>query len=257
MRSTAVFSILIVLGGACRRDQPSRPAVLLVTPEVQSTGMPQQLITSFQRQTGRPVTIRIVTEEQIASADAGQAAIYTNPDVGRSARLRAVFALHDRYILGAPSDPAGVGEAESAADAFARIAVKNRVFCSAVDVAAIQSTEREIWSAARVNPRSLRRYRRCRGDAVEALKAAERMDAYTLADRATVEKAAPKNLRVLLREKPLLHEEYVVALLQSDRRTFSRDAEWFVQWLMSYRGRESLLEIQRRSLPSLNVPGQH
>jgi ABC-type tungstate transport system permease subunit len=259
MRTRSLFLVLAVLICSCRRDQPPRAAVLLVTPEVAATGMPEQLVAAFMRQTSRPVAIRIVTDEQIVretAATTGSAVIYTDPALIAQTRLRAAFATHDYYILGPKDDPARVSSAETAADAFSRIASRNRPFCSAVDVERLRSAEREIWSAARVSP-TFRRYRRCRGSAGEALTATARMSAYTLSDRATVERVASKRLHVLLREKPLLHETYVVALLQSDRRTFSRDAEWFVQWLMSYRGRETLLQIKEASLPSLTVPGQH
>ena len=255
MRARTILLALMTV--ACRREIPPQPAVLLINPEVAATGIAEELVSAFQRQTSRPVGIRIVTDEQIARARPGSAAMYTDPDLLEVTRLRATVSFHDRFIVGPPGDPAKVGSATTAAQAVSRIASRNQIFCGAVDVPELQSAEREIWSTARINVRTLRRYRRCRGDAEEALRAAARMSAYTLADRVTVERVATKRLRVLLREKPMLHDTYVVALLQSDKKTFSRDAEWFVQWLMSYRGRQTLLEIQRKRLPSLTVQGQH
>lgn len=257
MRTPAIFLVMITLAASCRRSEPPQPATLLVTPEVAGTGLPEQLVSAFQRQTARPVLIRIVTAQQMAKDKSGSAALFTDPDLVRSFRLRAVVAFNDYYLLGPARDPVNAHSAATAFEAFARIASKNGTFCTAADVPRIQLAEREIWSAARVNVKSLRRYRRCRGDAREALTAAARMGAYTLSDRATVESVATKRLRVLLRDKALLHESYVVALLPSDRRTPNRDAEWFVQWLMSYRGREALLEMGKKTMPSLSVPGQH
>ena len=227
---------LLVLG--CRQSEPPKPAVLLVTPEVAADGLATHLVDAFQRQTSRHLDVRIVPIEHIAEhagAKSGAAVLHTHPSLAIETRLRDVFATHDFYILGPRNDPAHVGDAASVPAALAKIVAQNRTYCSP------DGADRDIWSAARINPRDNRRFRICSGNA------AARLHAYTIADRTEDSK-----LTILMREKPLLHTDYVVALLPSRRPLANTDAEWFVKWLMSFRGREAVLAFKQ-----LQVPGQH
>lgn len=86
------------------------------------------------------------------------------------------------------------------------------------------------------------------------LAQAGRLDAYTLTDRATAEAKLPKQSRVLMRNVPILHSAYVVALLEYSGPTPS--SEWFVEWVMSSRGREFVRDLRGANVPRLYLPGE-
>ncbi|HYC89086.1 MAG TPA: chloride channel protein [Thermoanaerobaculia bacterium] len=72
---------------------------------------------------------------------------------------------------------------------------------------------------------------------VAALEEASRRGAYTITDRSTFEAARATNKLVpILQRSPLLHHHIEMLLARGERR--HRNAEWFVQWVMSHRGRD-------------------
>ena len=258
-----VLSMVSVWG--CR-PQETRNVTLLVTPEVAATGLHTVLAASFERQTSRKVDVRVLTAEQIMAAAAeanGGAAMYSDEPLDTALRrgnlvsLRTVIGWEDYYILGPPRDPANVGQAKTATEAFRRIALEKRTFCSPADVSMTKAVENEIWSAAQIDPRENRRYRPCRGDEIDVLLTSANLAAYTIASRAASDAKPQKNLKVLLREAPMLHDPYVVALLRAKSTRRGRSSEWFVQWVMSYRGREALRNLRGPGLPKLYPPEAH
>ncbi|MFZ2493173.1 MAG: hypothetical protein WA208_16955, partial [Thermoanaerobaculia bacterium] len=62
--------------------------------------------------------------------------------------------------------------------------------------------------------------------------------AYTIVDRGSAEAAErERRLSVLFEGTPMLQNDYTILLMAPPRKV-PRNAEWFVQWVMSYRGRE-------------------
>ncbi len=84
------------------------------------------------------------------------------------------------------------------------------------------------------------------------LATASRLGAYTILDRASAATRMPRGYKILLHDVPPLHTTYVVALLPS--ATPHKDAEWFVEWVMSFRGRDAVESIPG---PKLVLPEQH
>ncbi len=259
------FSLLLLFAAGCHRQALPAPVIVLTTPGLAATGLTQRLVAAFEKESGRHAEIRVVTSEQIlasALARSGAVAVFRDPELDeqltqrQAERLRSVFAHEDYSIVGPQQDPAHVRGAPAAPEAFRRIAARKRPFCSPVSVPAVANLEGEIWSAARLDPKSNRRYVPCRGSAAEVLGKAARLQAYTVMDRANVEASRPRNLTVLLRDVPMLHWSYVAALLPSEGRQ-NRDAEWFVEWLMSYRGREVIDTLANPEIPKLYLPEMH
>lgn len=265
-----VFAIVVAAGAmllvACREKQAPQKVLLLTTPAVAATNLPQELVATFQNQTGRPAEVRIVTREQIfnsAQSGSGAAALYRDAGLdaritgSRAAALRQVFAYEDYWIIGPSKDPAHVRTAPTAVEAFRRIVMHKRPFCSPVDQLPAHTVEHEIWSAAMLDPSTDHRYKPCRGEARQTLAAAAKLAAYTIADRGSVEANPGKGLAVLLRDVPMLHNSYVIVLLPAPDRTQNRDTTWFVEWLMSFRGREAVQNLRDPALPRLYPPDQH
>ncbi|HSP16803.1 MAG TPA: hypothetical protein VLV78_18805 [Thermoanaerobaculia bacterium] len=258
------IAILCFLIAACHRQAARQPVVVLTTPALAATGATRRLVDAFEKESGRHIDMRIVTAEQIlAAADSrtGAVAMYRSPQLDEQLtqrhgeRLRSIFAYEDYELVGPERDPAHVRGSPTAQEAFRRIAQQKRRFCSPADVASAANIEREIWSAAQINPKSLRHHTQCHGNAADVLATAARLQAYTVLDRASVVAGKPAQLAVLGHDIPMLHYAYIVALLQSNRQ--NRDAEWLVEWVMSYRGREVVENLQSPVIPKLYLPELH
>ncbi len=87
-------------------------------------------------------------------------------------------------------------------------------------------------------PGKNRHYAERAGDAAAVLAEASKRGAYTLTDRATADAVRPEHLRVLLRGVPMLANDFTIILLQQPNVT--KDATWFVEWVMSFRGRDAI-----------------
>jgi tungstate transport system substrate-binding protein len=242
-RATAAF--LLVFALSCKRAEEKRPVQIVTTQEVLATGLVQHVVDVFTRQNGVRVSLRAVPAAQLgqAAADAdvvvtGDAATAQAFEQTGKAMLHNRFAFDDFVLAGPARDPVRVRHAANAPEAFRKIAARRRAFCAPVDVAPLRKRELEIWAAARVDPHENKRYRDCRGDAAALLAEAGRREAYTIVYRATAESARRSKESVLLSGTPMLREPFTVLLIRREKP--SKDAEWLVEWMMSFRGREAV-----------------
>jgi len=268
MRRTVVPLALLAACAAlwsCHFERKRKIVDVLTTPGVAATGLPQRLTAEFQKQTGVAVTLHIVPPEAIvaaAKAHSGAAAILRDPDLDANlvksgeTGLHSLFAYDDFYLIGPHHDWAHLEEAKTAPDAFRRLTEHRRFFCSPVDVPLLQNLEHEIWAAARVDPHSNRRYKECHGTASDVIDEAARIPAYTLTERATYEQTPHRNVDILVRNVPMLHHNYTIALLQSPDEVAPRNRGWLIEWVMSYRGREFIRSINEPGVPHFYVPGE-
>ncbi len=65
---------------------------------------------------------------------------------------RTLFGSNEFYIVGPKNDPAGIAEAESAADAYARVAKAKAKFVSRGDNSGTHKKEKAIWKTAGIEP---------------------------------------------------------------------------------------------------------
>ncbi len=232
----ALLALLIVV--ACRREPAPQPvpAVVLTTPT--ESALAHRLVELFEREYSRRLSVVVMMPGQILTSS-NAAVIYSDPDLDRKlthTRLHSVFAYEDFYILGPSNDPARVRESPDAYEAVRRIEKHRRRFCSPTDF--------ETPAIGTGVP--------CHGTAADVVATAAKLGAYTIVDRASAETRLPRRFTILLRDKPPLHKTYIVALLQSP--VPNRDAEWFVEWLMSDRGRDA---VETMKNPKLYLPEEH
>lgn len=237
------------LAAACARTppQPVAPIAVITTPEIAATGIVRHLADVFGSQSGKRTEVRVVAPGEIvgeATRGAAEVVVTNDPNAVaalRSAglqRLGSAFARDDYVIVGPRHDPAHVRSADGAAAAFRRIISRRRAFCSPVSVAPLHDRELAILNAANVNAGKDRHWASCAGDAATVLADAARRGAYTLTDRATADAVRPNGMAVLLRGGSMLANDFTIILLQ--RPKTRRDAEWFVEWVMSFRGRDTI-----------------
>jgi tungstate transport system substrate-binding protein len=91
---------------------------------------------------------------------------------------------NDFVLLGPPDDPAGIGKAGSAPEAFRAIAAKESPFISRGDESGTHVKEKEIWAAAGIVPRGTWYIEAGQGMG-EVLTMATQKRGYTLSDRGT------------------------------------------------------------------------
>ena len=260
MRVRIIVAVLCLLTAtsACRRSVERRTVMVATTPDVAATGIVERLTAAFaaQRQTATEI---VVTEERFIPALIEEhgidAVITTSPALqealrrGGDVHLASTFAYEEFIIAGPPADPARVREAPTPAEAFRRIARRDRAFCSPVDVPVLREREAMIWSSSRAKPSDDRRYRACKGSAVKVLRESSRRAGYTITHPATLDAVRSEvKLESLMRGEAPLVDAYTVILTENPSR--NRNALWFVQWVMSVRGRDVItahrFEDQRR-----------
>lgn len=240
--------MLLAVPSACHRHRERAGVTIAITPEVAGTGVGQMLADAFSAES-KVATKVIVTEGRLlpalARSGAVDATITTSPELQRQlhdaklVRLAQTIAYDDYLLVGPRRDPARTKDAKTAAEALRRIARRDRAFCAPVDVPELREREARLWDASPASPSDNRRYRSCRGSAIEVLREASRRGAYTLTDRATFERARGQIALVpLLQRTPLLHNDVTVLLSASP--TPRPNADWLVQWILSYRGREAI-----------------
>lgn len=240
------LAAMLLLAAACRRGDEQAAVTIATTPDLAGTGIVEPLARTFSA-ASKVHTNVIVTEEALIPAlvrDGVADVVFTSSPAlrqelrrGSLVRLASVVAYDDYLLLGPSRDPAKAKQAKTAAEALRRIARRDRAFCSPVDVPDLRHREAQLWAASPASASDDRRYRLCRGTALEVLEEASRRSAYTITDRATFEAAGAKNKLVpILQRTPLLHHHIEVLLASSERR--HRNAEWLVQWVMSHRGRD-------------------
>jgi len=251
MRRCTWIAVLLLASlslAGCRRPGGQRTVTIVTTPEVAGNGVAVMLAERFTRETQVPVSV-LVTEERLVmpmvTKKLVDAVITTSPDLQRAiqqsgaARLANRFAFDDYLIAGPRRDRARVASAKTATAALQQIVRRDRPFCSPVDVSELRDREAKLWAASGVKAEDDRRYRRCAGSAEEVLRESDRRDAYTITDRATFARTRRLALVPLLERTPLLHDDYSITLVERGGK-HRKNGEWFVQWVMSFRGREAI-----------------
>jgi tungstate transport system substrate-binding protein len=174
------------------------------------------------------------------------------------ATLRLPFAYNYFTIVGPKGDPAKVGKAKSAADAFKRIAVYGAklpaggvAFVSRGDASGTNKKELQLWAAAGVTPAATVAptgawYITAAGGMLPCLQVTAEKGAYTLTDTATWLKnrttLAPL-VKVLTKTEDLKNQYSVLLLNQAIHdKVNSTGAEWLAAYLVSYEGQQAIGE---------------
>ncbi len=122
---------------------------------------------------------------------------------------RTLLGSNEFFLVGPASDPAGIAQASTAADAYRRIAARQARFLSRGDNSGTHKKELAIWKAAGIEPRGAWYVRT--GDFMRAtLQRANAEKAYFMTDSSTwfAEARGLANLKPLFRGDPLLVNVY-------------------------------------------------
>lgn len=142
-------------------------------------------------------------------------------------------------IVGPRDDPAGVGDAGDVLDAFRRIAARAAPFVSRGDESGTHEREQALWRSAGVTPVPGRLIVSGRSMAL-ALRHADEINGYTLADDATFRQLQPQlDLVAFTIGDGRLLNTYAVIHPHGDAR-----AETLAEWLLTGGGRKLIAAFQ-------------
>lgn len=158
------------------------------------------------------------------------------------ATQHTLIGSNEFYIVGPKDDPAEIAAAESAADAFARIATVEAPFVTRADNSGTHKKEMGIWKSAGAEPGG-GWYVPTNDFMTASLRKANEIDGYFMVDSSTwvAEKHSVPNLAVLFRGDPVLVNTYHA--LVSSAQTPGRDAAGrFVDFIASDDGQRVIRE---------------
>ena len=235
----AVLSTAIVLP-ACSAD--TQPALTIATAtSVEQSGLLGTLLAAYRTESGVDVrshsTGSGLALQMLARGDAALAISHAPGAEAEAIRSHADWiyrkiAFNEFVIVGPPRDPAGIGGAADAVDAFRRIAQSSARFVSRGDRSGTHESEERLWTLAGQKPGAERLILSGRGMS-QALRDADAAHAYTLSDEATFHQIQKQiELGAHYRGDALLLNAYAILFRPGDAL-----AADFARWLTVGHGR--------------------
>ena len=241
----AIGALLLVTLCASGGSAADRFILLQSTTSTENSGLLDEILPHFTRATGIAVrVIAVGTGQALRNGRRGDADVLlvhareledAFVAEGYGAERRDVM-YNDFVVVGPPDDPAGVAAAETAPDAFRRIAAGGAPFASRGDDSGTHLKERRIWEMAGIDPApaSGRWYLETGSGMGSTLNTAIARGAYALTDRGTWLSFRNKGEhRIVFEGDPPLHNPYGVILVNPARHPHVResDARAFIEWL--------------------------
>lgn len=261
MTTLALVSLLAAAAGCSRAPTPTTSLTLATTTSVEDSGLLDVLVPAFEdAHPGLRLSVVAVGTGQALAlgrrGDADVVLVHSPADEQRfmeqGAGRRRVTIMYNAYVIAGPAaDPAGVGEAADAADAFRRIAVSGTRFISRGDDSGTHRRELALWrEAGLADPTSLS-FRAEIGQGMgEALMMASEMNAYVLTDDGTLTSMADRlRLRVLHEGGTELRNVYSV--ITTSRTTRAEESDSFLAWMTSP---EAALLISEHGVAEYGTP---
>ena len=159
---------------------------------------------------------------------------------------KTLIGSNEFYIVGPKNDPAAIAKAESAADAYQRIAKASAAFVSRGDNSGTHQKEMQVWQKAGIQPAGAW-YIVTKDFMTASLKRANAEKAYFMSDSSTwiMEKGVAPDLTILYRGDKFLVNTYH-ALTAPPGATPGRDtAEKFIAFVASPAGQKIIADYGR------------
>jgi tungstate transport system substrate-binding protein len=214
--------------------------ILATTTSTQDSGLLDELVPEFERESGCSVkTVAVGSGEALELGEKGNADVLLvhSPkaeqeymDGGHGISRKAVMH-NDFVVVGPKDDPAGIKSADSAAEAFTRIAKAAAPFASRADESGTNTKERSIWEAAGIEPKGSWYIETGQGMG-QTLTIASQKEAYTLSDRGTHLATDNLDLDLLVEGGKDLLNPYHVIVVKADG-TNRACAQEFSDWIAS------------------------
>lgn len=201
---------------------------MAVTTSFHNSGLSEVLLPAIAEDTGIEVQLLVVgTGQALRLGRAGDVdAILVHSRAAEEAFVADGYASHRREIMfndfvlvGPSSDPAQVGTATTAADAFRALATAETLTVSRGDDSGTHRREQALWDSAALNPATFGPwYREVGAGMGAALNTASAMGAYILSDRASwLNFGNPGDLALLFEGDPALFNQYAYLPISAAR----------------------------------------
>jgi tungstate transport system substrate-binding protein len=222
----------------------SKAVILATTTSTQDSGLLDDLIPLFEKQTGYAVkTIAVGSGQAIAMGRRGEADVLLvhspeaeNSLVAEGSGVNRRVVMHNDFVIVGPrSDPARLA-GQSAAEAFSRIAATKSLFMSRGDNSGTHVMEQKLWKLANLDPERQPWYRQTGLGMGQTLAIAAEKQAYTLSDRGTYLAMRSKLALPILQEGDLaLRNVYHVIEVNPGRfpKVNAAGARAFAEFLVS------------------------
>ncbi len=193
--TSCVKALALTLATVLAQAAPpvEKTVILATTTSTQDSGLLDELIPVFQKQTGFVVkTIAVGSGQAIAMGKRGEADVLLvhSPEaeaalVADGAGVNRRIVMHNDYILlGPPADPAGLAKL-SAVASFQRLASTGSLFVSRGDNSGTHAMELKLWKAAGIAPEGKAWYQQTGQGMGQTLAVAAEKKGHVLADRGT------------------------------------------------------------------------
>lgn len=248
----------VALGATLACAPAERVVRVATTTSVENSGLLAAALPEYERQAGIKIEVVAVGSGQALNlVERGDASVgLTHDPAAETTRLAAgtiagyrKIMFNDFLIVGPAEDPAGIGDAANAGDAFARIAASGAAFTSRGDASGTFSREQQLWQRAGRRPGADRLLETGQGMGGTLRVASERR-AYTLTDRATFEQ-----FRATLRLVPLyeggaeLLNTYAVFVRAAATGEERQAADALADWLSNGSGRAQISRFTANGRP--------
>lgn len=255
-RALLVFTLATTGGGAAGDFDRANTVRLATTTSTENSGLLNDLLPRFKAATGYDVhVIAVGTGKALRMGRDGDVDVvlvhapaaeqkFVDNGFGEQ-RLPVMF--NDFVVVGPHADPAGLQHADSAGDAFGRIAATRSLFVSRGDDSGTHKKERAIWRAAGVDPEGAW-YREVGQGMGKVLQMANELDAYTLTDRGTWLAYRDKSrLGIAFQGHAGLHNPYAIIEINAKRYPDlnHKGAKALIEWIRGPVGQHAIAAFRR------------
>lgn len=252
--------LLFVMASSCKTKKEAKPKktkeakvetpkpanpdmILATTTSTQDTGLLDELIPMFEKETGYKVkTIAVGTGEALAMGARGEADILLvhsrkSEDefmAQGNGSLRLDVMHNDFVLIGPKNDPAGIKETTSAIEAFKKIANSKALFVTRGDDSGTHEKELTIWEKAGIKPEG-EWYVDAGQGMGETIRIANNKLGYTLSDRGTFLATENIDLVILVEKDAALLNPYGVIVVSQEKfpNVNAEGAKAFADWITS------------------------
>lgn len=244
--------VLAVTLSACSKK--NKEVILATTTSTQDSGLLDVLIPIFEKKTGYTVKpVAVGTGAALAMGEQGEADVLLvhapkseEAVVESGAAINRQLVMHNDFIICGPADdPAGIKGEPSAAEAYRKISEAGATFVSRGDDSGTHKKEKEIWTAAGIEPAG-DWYVEAGAGMGDTLNIASEKGGYVFTDRATyLARKDTLSLEVLVEKDTILLNIYHVMQVNPDKfpKVNAEGGKTFVEFMVSKEAQDEIAKF--------------
>ena len=251
LRIVTVLFILALALTSCKQSPKNPDLILATTTSTQDSGLLDELIPIFEKDTGYKVkTVAVGSGEALQMGQEGNAdVLLVHSPAAEKTFVEGGFGIdrklvmhNDFVIVGPAADPAGIKGTATAVEAFTKIANAKAPFISRGDKSGTHTMELNLWKKASLTAEGEWYVESGQGMGA-TLKIASEKGAYTLTDRATyLANKSTYSLDILVEGDNALLNVYHVITVNPEKWSKINEggAKAFADFLVSKEGQEMI-----------------